>query len=144
MNRHVFGSSADRSLLVLTLLLASAAVVTINAALTPAAGRVKNAIRALDGDQTRPRNSCFDEKGGIFSPGSLRRVAGQIQKCDAGKWILNTPNAARSQVSTKSKTCRDARDQEYDAGVFRSIGAKVEKCDNGKWITKPGSGKEGR
>lgn len=81
---------------------------------------------------------CYGEHDGEkvpYSDGALRRVAGQRQKCEQGKWVLATP---AQPVPDKAKPCVDVFKQEYASGLFRESRDQVDVCTNGKWIRKQG------
>ena len=65
------------------ILLASIAACGIVAAIAiaPAEGRPI-------GNRDQAKAVCVGEMGEAFSVGALRKIAAQIQKCDAGKWVL--------------------------------------------------------
>jgi hypothetical protein len=95
--------------------------------------------------QSRPRHSCQDELGKAFSTGAMRKVAGQIQKCDTGKWVLGaTSDSPKLPVASNPtrKSCLDKDQQEYGHDLVRRVGVKIEKCDNGKWREETGRDKK--
>ena len=99
-------------------------------------------VEAADrSEQTKPdgqtkKESCVDEQELSFSNGSLRKVAGQVQKCDAGTWIIDEMNGPKDPALAKAKPCVGIRDQQYAAGVLRQVKEKVELCKDGKWISR--------
>src|SRR5215216_22725 len=99
-----------------------------------------NSIGAADRfDQAKPgtqarKDVCVDEQVQAFSNGSLRKVAGQVQKCEAGVWVIDEMNGPQDPVLARQKPCVGIEGQQYAAGVLRLVKEKVERCRDGKWI----------
>ncbi len=86
--------------------------------------------------QPTPKGGCVDESRQVYSAGSLRKIGGQIQKCDAAKWIIDEMNGPADPKLANAKPCEGVMNQVYAAGVLRPVGPKLEKlerCDDGKW-----------
>lgn len=99
-----------------------------------------NVVRATDrwhqatpASQTK-KDSCVDEQALAFSNGSLRKVAGQIQKCEAGVWVIDDMNGPKDPALEKAKPCVGVKEQQYAPAVLRQVKDKVERCHDGKWI----------
>jgi len=98
-----------------------------------AVGSTDRLDQTTPGTQTK-KASCVDEQVLPFSNGALRKVAGQIQKCEAGVWVIDAMNGPKDPALEKAKPCVGVKDQQYAAGVLRQVKDKVERCRDGKWV----------
>lgn len=103
--------------------------------------RFETSGAALSVQQAKPQSSpkketCIDEQERSFSKGSLRKVAAQVQKCEAGTWIIDAMNGPKDPALEKAKPCKGVKEQQYAAGVLRETKDKdkAERCENGKWV----------
>ena len=118
----------------------SAACVAIAWIVGTRAGLASGAVQSTD-QHVRPSGLCVNEEGASFSPGALRKVSTQAQKCDAGAWVFDPSNPPSDPTLAKAKSCRSRgaadRGQAYAAGLLRSVASKLERCDDGKWVPVP-------
>jgi len=98
----------------------------------PLADRVDQATKP--GSQAKKAETCIDEQELTFSTGSLRKVTNQVQKCEAGIWVIDPMNGPKDPALEKAKPCVGIKDQAYAAGVLREVKDKLERCQDGKWV----------
>jgi hypothetical protein len=91
---------------------------------------------SLRHNQARSKTACIDEQEKPYSLGALRKVNKQIQKCEAGEWVMSSTNGEPDPAVTakKEKSCLGVKNQEYASGVLRPSGTAFERCKDGQWV----------
>ena len=88
--------------------------------------------------QAPDRGLCFEEDGLKDSPGLLRQVSTQFQRCNWGEWDLDPERNPADPSLANQKSCRSTgaadKGQEYAAGLLHATGKTFERCEDGKWV----------
>ena len=82
-------------------------------------------------DPSQASAQCQDEAARPFGMGALRRVAGQIQRCDeTGIWVVSPPTPSAGKLP-----CSDEQGQKYGPSALRETSGQVQQCDDtARWI----------
>jgi len=82
---------------------------------------------------------CSDEAGRQYSRNAMRKVNGQIQRCDGGnRWLASSTDGTRDEKTANAaqgkKDCIGKHAEAYESGLFRQVEAQFERCEDGKWL----------
>ncbi len=81
---------------------------------------------------------CLDEAGSQYSKDAMRKVNGQIQRCDGGnRWLASSADGtrdAKAAATAPGKDCIGTHKEAYESGLYRQVEKYFERCDNGKWV----------
>jgi len=83
---------------------------------------------------------CRDEAGLEYSRNALRKVNGQIQRCDGGnRWLASSADGTRDEKTAAAqgrKDCIGKHKEAYESGLYRQGEKLFERCEDGKWIAE--------
>jgi hypothetical protein len=82
---------------------------------------------------------CRDDAGLQYSTNALRKVNGQIQRCDGGnRWLASSADGTRDEKNVAAtrgkKDCIGTHKEAYESGLYRQGEKLFERCEDGKWI----------
>jgi hypothetical protein len=104
--------------------------------------RLLEASSNQQGRESHPASGptlCLDEAGLRYSKNALRKVNGQIQRCDDGnRWLASSPDFTRDEETAAAamgkKDCIGTHKEAYESGLYRQVEKSFERCDDGTWI----------
>jgi hypothetical protein len=89
--------------------------------------------------QSAMSSVCIDEANKPSSKGALRKINGQVQRCDGSNRWVHQPTKSEQSANTSAakgskKDCKGEHGQMYESGLFRPSSSAYERCEDGRWL----------